>query len=90
MAENPTFHDLMEFPAEFLFRIVVHTHDGVTDRCVEIIQTTLGRSVLSVEEQHSAQGRYRSVRVNARVETADEIYAVYGAFKEVEFVKLML
>lgn len=90
MSTTPTLHDLMTFPSEFLFRIVVQAHDGVSDRCVEVIETTLGRAVISVEEQHSAQGRYRSVRVNAVVETADEVYAVYGAFKGVDYVKMMI
>lgn len=90
MAEPPKLEDLVEFPTTFTFRVVAADAPGLTARCRELVEETLGRPVVHTEEKASKNGNFRSVRISAVVVEAQEIRSAYQALGSVEGLKLLL
>ncbi len=87
---QPPLADLLAFPADFTFRVVCRDKDGLAELIGRVVEQRLGRAPDAVEEQPSKKGTFRSVRVKARVENADEIRAVYAVLKELPGVQMLL
>lgn len=88
--KTPELEELVEFPATFTFRVVAADADGLADRCAAHVRDAIGREITELNEQPSKKGNYRSVRVVAMVESADEIRAAYAALKAEPGVKMLL
>lgn len=86
----PKLEDLMDFPSVFTFRVMGEATDTLPDRCSAALTGALERPPEHVELRESSAGRYLAVRLGARVDTPDQIYAVYAALRAVEGVRLVL
>lgn len=90
MTTTVSLGELMEFPADYVFHVIAVSAVGVEDQCLRIVADTLQRPVLGVDERVSRHGRWKSLRITARVESSDEVYAVYRAFEGADFVRTVL
>jgi putative lipoic acid-binding regulatory protein len=88
--DTPKLEELVEFPADFTFRVVAADAHGLAERLRALVAGVVGREPHGVSEQPSRKGNWRSVRITARVESADEIRAAYAALKEVPGVRMLL
>lgn len=81
---------LMDFPVAFTFRVVADGAPDLRATCLALAEGALGRAVERVEEQASAAGRYRTVRLVATIERPEEIAAVYAALSAAPGLRLLL
>lgn len=67
-----------EFPGPYIFKVIGRTENGFVARAVAAVRDALSAAVdppYSVRE--SAGGRHVSVTVEAQVQTAEDVLAVY-------------
>lgn len=90
MTDDTKFDDLVDFPATFTFRVIADAAPDLAETCQRLVETSLSRPVILVEEKPSKNGRFRSVRVSATVVDGEEIRSTYRALGSVEGLKLLL
>lgn len=81
---------LMDFPSEFTFRVVATWSETLVVECRALAEGALGREAIAVEHQLSAQGRYCSVRLTARVFEPAEVHGVYAALQRLPQLRMLL
>lgn len=73
-----------EFPGSYRFRVVVRA--GETATVVSAVSAVLGSSMEKVDERESRKGTYTSVRMLARVESAEQVLEVYALLEALDGV----
>lgn len=87
---RPDLDELMEFPGSFTFRVVLEARDGLPEECRGLVESILGRPITHLETRRSAGGRWCVVRLQALVEVADELRAVYAALGTLDGLQMLL
>lgn len=87
---RPALSDLVPLPGPFTFRVVADHHDALTEECVTIVRTAVGRAPTEVITQPSSGGKYRAVRLTVHIEAAGEIEAAYAAFQGLAGLRYLL
>lgn len=84
--------DLVDFPCVFCFKVIGEASGGFVEDMVAQVERVLGRSVEPHEHsvRQSAGGRYEAVTLDLRVESSDEVYAIYRAVSEDPRVRYLL
>ncbi len=72
-----------EFPGDFVFRVVVKPEVKATVVSVMMAATEGCAELVQVEEHPSKTGKYLSLRVSMRVESAQVVLDVYHSLKSV-------
>ena len=89
--QEPKLEELLEYPANFTFRVVADHHDGLHTLCVQTVEEFLGRPCIQSELKPSKKGTFSSVRITTVVLTADEIRGTYALIKErVSGIRMLL
>jgi len=78
------------FPYAFTFRLVADSAVDLEETSARRVREVLGRDIDGRQVQPSANGRYSVVRIQVRVENADEIRAVYAALSGLPGLRMLL
>ncbi|MCB9760716.1 MAG: DUF493 domain-containing protein [Alphaproteobacteria bacterium] len=89
-ATPPGLDALMEFPADFTFRVIAAHSETLIQDAEGHVQRALSRDVVAVSHAASRGGKWTSVRITARVESIEEVYAAYEALRALPRIKLLL
>jgi uncharacterized protein len=84
------FEELMEFPADFTFRLIARSSAELVGRCEALLVGVLGRPILKVESNVTSSGRWTAVHVSAQVQDAGELRACYAALAGLEGLQMLV
>ncbi len=83
--------ELIEFPTRYTFKAIGHHTREFTDRVYETAREALGgERKVELRTRLSRQGAYLSVTLVTRIESAEELKAVYAVLRKVEGVITLL
>ena len=83
--------DLIEYPCDFVFKAMCYTSEKIEQNVCRIIRNSLNETaVLGYESRPSRTGKYCSVSVTARLQTREELEAVYQALSAAPEVVMTL
>ena len=77
--------ELIEFPTAFSFKVIGHHTLAFTQRAFDAAQGALGEGrKVELRTRLSRKATYISATLTARIESADELKAVYAALRKLE------
>ncbi len=83
--------ELLEFPTAFAFKAIGRHALVLPDRALTAVRGVLGsQRPVGLRTRLSRNGTYISVTLSARIESADELRAVYAALRTVDGVVTLL
>ncbi len=83
--------ELLEFPTAFAFKAIGQHSLALPDRALAAVREVVGAERrLDLRTRLSRNGTYLSVTLSTRIESADELRAVYAALRTVEGVITLL
>ncbi len=87
---DPTFEDLLEFPARMTLRVMGVASPDLRERCLQRAERVSGRAVEAVESKASSKGNYVVHRLTLTSDSADQLRAVYEGLRSLDGVRLVL
>lgn len=89
MALNTRFDEFLEFPNDFLFKVVGLAQPELPDLVVEVIQEHAPGDY-SPTIRASTKGTYHTVSVRVRVNSKEHIETLYTALGKIDIVRTVL
>lgn len=89
MSLNTRFDEFLEFPNDFLFKVVGLAKPDLPDSVVAVIHQHIPGDYIPAIRP-SAKGTYHTVSVRVKVESKEQIETLYSALGEIEFVRTVL
>lgn len=86
---NTKFHELMELPCSFPFKIVGDASDTLTDRVVAVVQKHVPGDY-APSTKTSSKGTYSSITIRVTVQSKEQIESLYIELAAIEGVKRVL
>ncbi|MCE9679010.1 DUF493 family protein YbeD [Shewanella sp. AS1] len=86
---DTNFHELMEFPASFPFKVVGDARDNLADDVVSVVQRHVPGDYVP-SSKASSKGTYHSVTIRVTVNSKEQIEQLYIELAAIEGVKRVL
>ncbi|MCU8023658.1 MULTISPECIES: DUF493 family protein YbeD [unclassified Shewanella] len=83
------FHELMDFPCAFPFKVVGEAHETLTDKVVAVVQKHAPGDY-SPSTKTSSKGSYHSITIRVTVTSKDHIEILYTELAAIEGVRRVL
>ncbi|QYJ87044.1 DUF493 family protein YbeD [Shewanella mesophila] len=83
------FHELMEFPASFPYKVVGDARDTLADDVVAVVQRHVPGDYMPTSKV-SSKGTYNSITINVIVSGKEQIERLYIELAAIEGVKRVL
>lgn len=86
---DTNFHELMEFPASFPFKVVGDARDTLADDVVAVVQRHAPGDYMPTTKT-SSKGTYNSITIKVIVNSKEQIEKLYIELAAIEGVKRVL
>ncbi len=86
---DTNFHELMEFPASFPFKVVGDARDALADDVVAVVQRHVPGDYMPTSKA-SSKGTYNSITIKVIVNSKEQIEQLYIELAAIEGVKRVL
>ncbi len=86
---DTNFHELMEFPASFPFKVVGDARDTLADDVVAVVQRHVPGDYIPTSKA-SSKGTYNSITIKVIVNSKEQIEQLYIDLAAIEGVKRVL
>ncbi|ASJ95946.1 MULTISPECIES: DUF493 family protein YbeD [Shewanella] len=83
------FHELLEFPAAFPFKVVGDARDNLADDVVGVVQRHVPGDYMPTSKA-SSKGTYHSITIKVTVHSKEQIELLYIELAAIEGVKRVL
>jgi len=90
--QRPTFRELVDLPARYLFKIISHPEKVDETRIFQTVSHALMRDLGEPElkARPSRNGKYRAYSLHIHLETFEELEGLYKAFHAMDGVIMVL
>lgn len=76
---SPIWDQLVDFPCVFTFKVIGMAQGDFANDIIDSVATALNTDRKYLKTSYRDRGKYRSITVEAPVNTAEQIYDVYAA-----------
>ncbi|KIO37549.1 MULTISPECIES: DUF493 family protein YbeD [unclassified Shewanella] len=83
------FHELLDFPAAFPFKVVGDARDTLADDVVSVVQRHVPGDYMPTSKA-SSKGSYHSITIKVTVNSKEQIELLYIELAAIEGVKRVL
>lgn len=90
-SENKDGFDFIEYPCEFAFKAVAKSKTGIENELRSVVASVISENnVLSSKLMKSKNGKFESVTIAAKLQSREELEAVYKALSDYPDVLMTL
>ncbi|RUO43877.1 hypothetical protein CWE15_01400 [Aliidiomarina taiwanensis] len=83
------FDEYLEFPCDFTYKVVAEARDNLADEVVAVVQQHVPADYAPTTRP-SSKGTYHSVSIRVRVESKEQIEALYNRLASIDGVRRVL